>query len=145
MVNTYRDDTLDRGEGTSPDPSEGGECIWKTTNFSNVTNGEQRGRRCSRGGGRELIIWQGGGDFIWKTTNFSNVTNGGQRGRRCRRRGGGDWLFDKAEGTIYEKLRMSLIARMVDRDWDGATWKEEKDLFFYHWAGNYNRKGMIFH
>ena len=26
MVNTYRNDTLDR-VGTSPDPSEGGECI----------------------------------------------------------------------------------------------------------------------
>ena len=80
MVNTYRNDTLDRVEGTSPDPSEGGECIWKTT-------------------------------------NFSNVTNGGRRGRRCRRRGGGDWLFDKGEGTLFERLRISLIAPMVDRYW----------------------------
>ena len=34
--------------------------------------------------------------------------------------GGGDWLFDKEEGTMFERLRISLIAPMVDREGDGA-------------------------
>ena len=33
---------------------------------------------------------------------------------------GGDWLFDKAEGTLIERLRISRMSRMVDRDGDGA-------------------------
>ena len=44
-------------------------------------------------------------------------------------RGGGDWLFDKEEGTIYEKLRMSLIVRMVDRDEGDAAEKRRWDFF----------------
>ena len=34
---------------------------------------------------------------------------------------GGDWLFDKEEGTLIERLRISRISRMVDREGDGAA------------------------
>ena len=52
-------------------------------------------------------------------------------------RGGGDWLFDKEEGTIYERLRISLIAPMVityrddTLDRDGGDWLFDKGRGIY--------------
>ena len=35
-------------------------------------------------------------------------------------RGGGGLIIRQGEGTIFEKLRISRMSRMVDRDGDGA-------------------------
>ena len=59
-------------------------------------------------------------------------------------RGGRDWLFDKEEGVIYEKLRMSLIVRMVDRDEGDAAEKRRWDFFFIIEQGIITEKGWFF-
>ena len=57
---------------------------------------------------------------------------------------GGDWLFDKEEGVIYEKLRMSLIVRMVDRDEGDAAEKRRWGFFFIIEQGIITEKGWFF-
>ena len=59
-------------------------------------------------------------------------------------RGGGDWLFDKEEGTLIERLRVSRMSRMVDRDGDGATWKGEIGFFFIIEQEIMTEKGWFF-
>ena len=59
-------------------------------------------------------------------------------------RGGGDWLFDKEEGNIYERLRMSLIAPMVDRDEGDAAEKRRWGFFFIIEQGIMTEKGWFF-
>ena len=58
--------------------------------------------------------------------------------------GGGDWLFDKEEGTLIERLRISRMSRMVDRDGDGATWKGEIGFFFIIEQEIMTEKGWFF-
>ena len=45
--------------------------------------------------------------------------------------GGGDWLFDKVEGIVLVRLRISLIAPMVDRD-EGDAAEKRRRTFFHH-------------
>ena len=59
-------------------------------------------------------------------------------------RGGGDWLFDKEEGTLIERLRISRMSRMVDRDGDGATWKGAIGFFFIIEQEIMTEKGWFF-
>ena len=50
-------------------------------------------------------------------------------------------MFDKAEGNIYEKLRISLISPMVDRDEDDAAEKRRRTFFFIIEQGIITEKG----
>ena len=59
-------------------------------------------------------------------------------------KGGGNWLFDKEEGNIYEKLRISLISPMVDRDEDDAAEKRRRTFFFIIEQGIITEKGWFF-
>ena len=59
-------------------------------------------------------------------------------------RDGGDWLFDKEEGTIFERLRISRMPRMVDRDEGDAAEKRRRTFFFIIEQGIITEKGWFF-
>ena len=50
-------------------------------------------------------------------------------------------MFDKEEGVIYEKLRISLIVPMVDRDEGDAAEKRRRTFFFIIEQGIITEKG----